>query len=245
MPQVGTQAQMKKAIFFDLYGTLIDIKTDEGDPWVYETLSKYFSYYAVDITPEELKKAYSEEVQQSLKSSREMHPEIDVYAIFHAIMHKYGMRRYPRNIVAGMAMLFRSLTRKHFGAFPGIYDVLVSITEKRYRTAIISDAQWVFTEPEILMLGLERFFRFKVLSSRFGFKKPDVRLFKLAMERLGVRPEESVYIGDNPAKDLVGSKKAGMSFILFGSECRAYNGFQPDRCFGNYAELENILREIG
>ena len=236
---------MKKAVFFDLYGTLIDIKTDEGDPWVYETLAQYLMYYAVDVTAEELRKAYTGEVQLSLKNSGEAHPEVDVYSIFGTIMHRYGKGQYPRSVIAGIAMLFRSLTRRHFGAFAGIYDALVSLAGRRCRTAIISDAQWVFTEPEIAMLGLDRFFRFKILSSRFGFKKPDVRLFTIAMERLGVTPEESVYIGDNPAKDLVGSKKAGMSFILFRSECRSYNGFQPDRCFSHYAELDGILHEMG
>ena len=36
---------MKKAVVFDLYGTLIDIRTDEDDPWVYQTLSRFLSYH--------------------------------------------------------------------------------------------------------------------------------------------------------------------------------------------------------
>ncbi len=235
---------MKRAIFFDLYGTLIDIRTDEGDPWIYDSLSRYLSYYRVGVPPDVLKKAYSDEVQRTLKSSPEMYPEVDVFKVFDVIMHRYGKKRYTKGVVAGVAMLFRALARRHFAAFPGMYDALGSLSGKGYKTAVISDAQWVFTEPEISMLGLDRFFRFKLLSSRFGFKKPDVRLFQIAMERLGVRPEESIYIGDNPAKDLVGSKKAGMKFILFRSECKAYNGLQPDKCFSNYSELDVLLREL-
>ena len=245
MPEMGVEAGMTKAVFFDIYGTLIDIRTDEGDPWIYGVLSRYLSYYSVRVSPEELRKTYFEQVQRMLRTSAETYPEVDVCNVFHGIMHRYGMRRYPRAVVAGVAMLFRSLSRKSFGPFPGIYEALFSLAELEYRTAIISDAQWVFTEPETAMLGLDRFFKFKMLSSRFGYKKPDVRLFRAAMERLGVGPEESVYIGDNPAKDLVGSKKAGMKFVLFGPECKPCNGLQPDRCFSNYAELEGILREIG
>ncbi|HEX8947974.1 MAG TPA: HAD family hydrolase [Dissulfurispiraceae bacterium] len=233
---------MNKAIFFDLYGTLIDIRTEESDPWVHEVLSRYLAYCSVDITPEELKKAYFEEVRLSLKNSAEEYPEVDIFKVFNAIMHRYGRRKYPRGTVVGISMLFRSLARKQFGPFPGIYDALAMLAERRYKTAIISDAQWTFTEPEIAMLGLDRFFKVRLLSSVFGFKKPDVRLFRTAMERLGVKPEESVYIGDNPAKDLVGSKRAGMKFVLFRSECRAYDGFQPDGCFSSYSELDLILR---
>jgi FMN phosphatase YigB (HAD superfamily) len=35
MSEMGSQTQMKKALFFDLYGTLIDINTDENRLWVY------------------------------------------------------------------------------------------------------------------------------------------------------------------------------------------------------------------
>ena len=171
---------MIKALFFDLYGTLIDIRTDENDLWVYETLSRYLSYHSVDIRPEELKKVYFGEIEQSLRQSRQMYPEIDVYKIFFKIMYKYGNRRYSKSIVVDIAMLFRSLTMRQFGVFARLYDALASINEK-YKTGLISDAQWVFTEPEIAMLGLDRFFKFSILSSRFGFKKPDTRLFTMAL----------------------------------------------------------------
>lgn len=234
---------MKKAIFFDLYGTLIDIKTDENELRVYETISRYISYHLVAISAEELKKAYFEGIQQHLSQSKEIYPDVDVYKIFSDIMHKYGKKRYSKNIVIDIAMLFRSLTIRHFGVFAGLYDVLYLLS-KSYEIAIISDAQWVFAEPEIAMLGLDQFFKLRILSSRLGFKKPDIRLFHHAMERVGVTSKESVYIGDNPFKDLAGAKKTGMKFILFRSECTDYNGFQPDRCFYDYSELENVLHEM-
>jgi len=66
----------------------------------------------------------------------------------------------------------------------------------------------------------------------------------MAMKKLMIKPEESVYIGDNPPKDLVGAKKAGMTFILFRSEFKPYNGFQPDRQFNDYSELLKIVEEM-
>lgn len=234
---------MKQAVFFDLYGTLIDIKTDEYDYWLYETLSRYLAYHSVNILPEELKKSYFEGIQQHLNQNKEKYPDVDVYKIFFGIINKYGKRKYSKSMITDVAMLFRSLSVRHFGVFNGLYDVLASFN-KKYRLGIVSDAQWVFADSEIAMLGLDQFFSVRILSSRAGFKKPDVRLFHLAMEKFGVTADNSVYIGDNPAKDLIGAKKTGMKFILFRSECREYNGFQPDRCFYDYAELENILHEI-
>ncbi|MBA4349441.1 MAG: hypothetical protein C0415_05575 [Thermodesulfovibrio sp.] len=234
---------MIKAVFFDLYGTLIDIKTDEDEMWVYETLSRYLSYHSVFVKPYELKEAYFDAIQQHFNKSTEKYPEADVYKIFSGIMHKYDGKKYSSGIIIDTCVLFRTLTMRRFSVFEGVYKALESLN-KKYKTAIISDAQWVFAEPEIAMLNLERFFKNIIFSSKFGFKKPDVRIFDLAMKSLGVVPEESVYIGDNPARDLIGAKNAGMKFILFRSECRSYNGFQPDRCFDNYSELEDILNDI-
>lgn len=234
---------MKKAVFFDIYSTMIDIRTDEYDPYVYSVLSRYLSYHSVKISPEGLKTFYFEMINQQMKQSAEVYPEVDVYDVFYAVMHKFGNRKYPQRVIEDISMLFRSLTIRHFGVFPGLYDVLVPICE-RYKTAIISDAQWVFTEAEIAILGLDQFFKTRILSSRYGFKKPDLRLFEMAMERLKVRPEESVYIGDNPRKDMIGAKRSGMKFILFRPSRQDFEGFRPDAYFHDYFELEKILDEL-
>jgi putative hydrolase of the HAD superfamily len=243
MSEMGAETQVKKTIFFDLYGTLIDITTDEHDPFIYSVLSRYLSYHSVKIGPEELKGVYFEEIEQHLRQSKELHPEVDVYKIFHTIMHRYGNKRYSQGIVIDTAVLFRSLTIRQFGLFPSLFETLTHI-RKKYRIAIISDAQWVFAEPEMEMLGLDRFFTLRILSSRYGYKKPDVRLFQEAMKKFRVKPEESLYIGDNLQKDLVGAKKAGMRFIFFGQEFRECNALKPDGIFSNYAELGGVISEM-
>ena len=148
---------MIKAIFFDLYGTLIDIGTDEHDPWVYSLLSQYLSYHSVNISPEELKEAYFNGIERHFEQSEEEHPEVDVSEIFHEIMHKYGNTEYDEAVVRDTALLFRLLTMRHFGLFPSVTDTLTRLNEG-YQMAIISDAQWIFAVPEIEMLGLDRFF---------------------------------------------------------------------------------------
>ncbi len=234
---------MKRAILFDLYGTLIDINTDEHDPFVYSTLSSYLSYHSVKISPEELKQSYFQGIKKYMALSEETYPEVDIFKVFSYILNTYGSRRYTRRIILDTILLFRSLTIRHFEVFPNLYDFLNKLV-KKYKTAIVSDAQWTFTENEIAKLDLERFFNCRILSSRYGFKKPDSRLFNIALEKLKVLPEESVYIGDNSVKDLIGAKRSGMKCILFRSECKSYNEFEPDACFDDYSQLPEILKEL-
>ena len=243
MSEMGAQNRMKRQILFDLYGTLIDILTDEYDPWVYSTLSRYLSYRDVTIAPKELKKTYFEDIQSQLEQSKETYPEVDVYKIFSNLMHRYGNNTYSKSSIVDTTVLFRSLTMRRFEVFQGVYEVLASLVEK-YELVLISDAQWVFTEPEMAMLGLTKYFKFRILSSRFGFKKPDTRLFDMALKKLMIRATESVYIGDNPQKDLLGAKKAGMPFILFRSGYKPCNEFQPDRQFNDYSELLKIIEKM-
>ncbi|MCK7471503.1 MAG: HAD family hydrolase [Desulfomicrobium escambiense] len=171
-----------------------------------------------------------------LRQSAEEHPEVDVYNVFDGDPAQLRFRRSTRK----PSWKTRPCCS---GPSPGgpsssFPTCLIPSTccAASYRTAVISDAQWVFTEPETSILGIDRRFPFMLLSSRLGYKKPDTRLVA-AMDRLGVKAYESVYIGDNPHRDLVGAKMSGMRFILFRGDCRDYNGFRPDACFGEYRDL--------
>lgn len=242
MPEMGAQG-LRKAVIFDLYGTLIDIQTDEQDPWIYGVLSQYLSYHFVRIPADELRKEYQTEIRVALGQSGQEHADIDVYNVFRSIMRRYGRGGPNRNEVVSVAMLFRSLSRRRFGAFQGVYDALSKLS-RNYRLAVVSDAQWVFTDPELEMLGLARFFRTRILSSRFGYRKPDTRLFGEALKRLWVRPEDAVYIGDNPERDLKGAKAAGMKCLLFRAGNGPYDGLKPDGRFNDYSELEKIVSSL-
>jgi FMN phosphatase YigB (HAD superfamily) len=66
----------------------------------------------------------------------------------------------------------------------------------------------------------------------------------MAMKKLMINPDEAVYIGDNPRKDLVGARKAGMKCILFRSDFKPYKDFQPDRQFNDYSELIEMLEKM-
>jgi putative hydrolase of the HAD superfamily len=241
------------AVFFDLYGTLIDIRTDEEDPGVYATLSQYLAYLHVNISPAELEQQYRSRVRACRAQSMERYPEVDVHQIFSDLWSTYappeapdlklladGRPMDPDSGALAMAVLFRTLTRRSFGVFPDVHDVLEKLRAK-YQLGLISDAQWVFTDPELDMADLARFFPVRILSSRVGVKKPDPKIFAEALAALGVTAEDAVYVGDNPERDLVGARAAGMRCILYGPAGVDYNGLRPDACFERYSDLEPLL----
>ncbi|MDA8325089.1 MAG: HAD family hydrolase [Nitrospiraceae bacterium] len=240
---------MKKrgVVLFDLYGTLIDIETDEGDPAVFAALSRYLLYHQVKIGPEDLKAAFFGEVGLRLSSREERNPEVNVFEVFRDIMRRHSGKKHHKLVVLSATALFRSLTMRRFGLFPGVRGTLEEIA-KTWRTALVSDAQWAFAEPEMEMLGLEKFFLTRVLSSRLGFKKPDPRPFEIAMKRVGVSAGDCVYIGDSPERDLLGATNAGIRCVLFRRAAGPYDGLvaglSAEASFYEYGELYPLLLRL-
>jgi putative hydrolase of the HAD superfamily len=67
-------------------------------------------------------------------------------------------------------------------------------------------------------LGVAPYFRSVTLATEVGVAKPDPDLFRTALRRHGLGAGEALYVGDNPAQDVVGALAAGMFPILIGRE---------------------------
>ncbi len=52
------------------------------------------------------------------------------------------------------------------------------------------------------------------VSSRVGYAKPDPRIFQVALNRHGLRPENAIHVGDNETNDLHGANNAGLRGVL-------------------------------
>lgn len=154
-----------------------------------------------------------------------------------------GRSLNPDTLAAAVSGLFRSLTRRSFGVFPGV-DWALAHLQPRYRLALVSNAQRVLAESELAATGLDRFFPVRVLSAVVGIKKPDSRIFSAALHALGGEPAGAVYVGDNPKDDLVGARSAGMRCIIFGADGIEYDGLRPDACFRNHGDLPALLDRL-
>ncbi len=62
--------------------------------------------------------------------------------------------------------------------------------------------------------GIARLFDTVIDSYDVGVEKPDPRIFALALERLGVRPDQALYVGDIYGIDVIGAERAGLSSVL-------------------------------
>jgi putative hydrolase of the HAD superfamily len=67
-------------------------------------------------------------------------------------------------------------------------------------------------------LGILDLFFCIVDSSHVGVVKPDPRIFQAALDRMSIRPEQAVFVGDNPGRDMEGAKGVGMPHVWLAGE---------------------------
>jgi putative hydrolase of the HAD superfamily len=101
-------------------------------------------------------------------------------------------------------------------------DAALRLARQRgLRTAVISNSNG--TVADILThLGLTQHLDFVIDSSKVGVEKPDPRIFRIALERAGLQPDEAVYVGDLYSIDVLGARAAGLRAILM----------DPGACWG-------------
>jgi epoxide hydrolase-like predicted phosphatase len=84
----------------------------------------------------------------------------------------------------------------------------------RYRTGILSNSFVGAREREQAAYGFEDLVDEIIYSHEVGMSKPDPRIYALACERLGVRPEETVLL-DDTEHCVTGASEAGLQAIRF------------------------------
>jgi putative hydrolase of the HAD superfamily len=233
-----------RAVIFDCYGTLVDIKTDEDKDEVFKYVSLYLQYYGGTIDAEKLKYTYELEKEKLLRDSGERYPEVDLERVFEHILLKEAM--YCPFLAESCCKLQRLISRDRFQLFPDTLPVLREMRRAGYPMALVSDAQRVFCWEEGRILGISQFFEHKIVSTDFGFKKPDLRLFNVVCDLLNVPTAEAVYIGDNYDRDIKGPKDIGMPVILVDRNSRGeHQGIEPDAYVKDLWEAWDWIRNSG
>jgi putative hydrolase of the HAD superfamily len=198
-----------KGLIFDLYNTLIDIKTDEESISTYEPVSKWLIYQGIKISADDLKNEYKRLVKEDMDSRWEKYPEVRVEQIFIKICKSHAIWDIDESrLGAEASRAFRAASLRRLQVFPQSLRLLGDL--ESYPKIIVSNGQRIFSELEMRYLGLYDQFSHVVFSSDFGHKKPDPRIFLEGTKLMSLKPEEVMCIGDNFDNDIAPSSRLGM-----------------------------------
>lgn len=228
-----------RGILFDLYGTLIDIETDEGMEELYRAMAHFFTYMGIYLKRFDLKEMYYEVMKKQRALSGELYAEINVVGIWREILHKKEIKHPDEEKIAiFLAQMYRGISRKKIQLYNDVWKVLDTL-KKRFPLALVSDAQSCFSLAEMRVMGIHDFFNPIVISGDYGYRKPDPRLFLTALDGLGLRPEEAIFVGNDMFRDMFGAKQLGIKTIFFQSNQgeQSYKNVAPDYIVRQFSDV--------
>lgn len=230
---------------FDLYGTLVDILTDESLPAVWENTAAFYSAHGADYGAEELRSAYMELCAR--KQAEEADPlyEFELREVFGELFSDKGVSA-GAELIGEAAILFRRESTLKLAVYPWVEPVFRSIREAGGRIFLLSNAQACFTLPELEQTGLAGAFDGMAISSDTGRKKPHPRIMESLIEAYGTDPRSAVMIGNDRRTDIAIARAFSMHSLYIRTETSDPGVSEPRADFeitdGDTSKIYGYLR---
>lgn len=118
--------------------------------------------------------------------------------------------RIDYRILANAIVAYRSVRTSYLQPFPHTDFVLIKLKSKGIKLAIVSDAPRLKAWIRLMAMKIGNFFDVVVTFEDTKQLKPSSLPFEAALNKLKVRAEECLMVGDLPHRDIEGAKKLGM-----------------------------------
>ncbi len=208
---------MYKNYIFDLYGTLVDIRTDESKESLWEGMAELYGNEGAAYETEELKQAYlllcKEEEERIRQENGCSHPEIEIGEVFRKLYARKSVR-VGEEAVTYAAGRFRKWSREYMRVYDGAIEMLEELRMMGRRVFLLSNAQRLFTVSEIEVLGLGKLFDDIFISSDYGVKKPERAYMELLLKKHRLEIRDCIMIGNELGSDIEIANVCGMDSLL-------------------------------
>ena len=195
---------------FDLYGTLVDIHTNENKTSLWKRLALFYSFQGASYTGRELRNRYRQlETAASKVPSSYTCPEICAADIFQTLYVEKGIQP-TEALLTATGQFFRIESLNILQCYPATIGTLQQLHAKGGGIYLLSNAQRIFTEYELRPLGLWDLFDGILISSDEGCCKPDPAFFQILFDRYGLDFTTCLMTGNERTSDLAGAIAAGI-----------------------------------
>ncbi len=142
---------------------------------------------------------------------------------------------------------YRKVWAEKTESYPEVKETLTELKSLGLRLAIITDAPVKKALKRLEALNLLDFFEEVIGPEDTGKLKPSKEPFLEATKRLGIQPNEAIYVGDWPERDIKGANEAGLTSVhaKYGNVIsdNSYTG-KPNYEINAFNELLGIIRSI-
>ncbi len=161
-------------------------------------------------------------VEQRWKAYRKISKTELVEACEEDLWTKHLLPDYPVERIAPLHGKLTRLWRDRDGRRVPRHDAKETIIELHRRGYLLGIIANTITETEIPDWmesdGVKQYFKTVILSSKVGIRKPNPEIYWMAAREIGVEPTKCAYLGDNPVRDVEGTRAAGYGMMILFDE---------------------------
>ena len=205
---------MIKAVFFDLYQTLVRYQPSQEELEAKALKSFGFTLTAAALhlpilTANEF--IYQQIARRPL-SQRSREEVMALYMEYQRIVLKEAGINAEEKVVLGLLGMMQQ-AKMDLVLFDDVIAALDVLKKRGLKIGLISNIERDMTAT-LDKLGLSPRLDIVVTSQDASFTKPQPEIFRYALKQVGIAPGEAVYVGDQYQVDIIGAQKAGMAGIL-------------------------------
>jgi putative hydrolase of the HAD superfamily len=133
--------------------------------------------------------------------------------------------------------------------FPEAEHLLKDLKKKQLRLGLVTNGNAAIQRNKIRLLKIEQYFDTIVYARELGNgnEKPDPEVYRVTLETLHSKPEETLCIGDNPYTDFLGAKKLGIQTVrlLKGEfkDVKLSEEYEADSAVNSLEEFHKIITQ--
>jgi putative hydrolase of the HAD superfamily len=163
--------------------------------------------------------------------------------VFDVFLEK-SIGHVDNKFLAAGIVAYRRAREANLMAYPNVNKTLMALTKSGIKLGVVSDAPSREAWMRIYYLNLYHYFDVVITYDDSGERKPSPVPFQLALNGMGLRPEETIMIGDWPERDVVGAQQIGMktAFARYGDTFGTVNS-GADWDLNDIYQLVGIINE--
>lgn len=153
----------------------------------------------------------------------------------------------PALVVATGVAAYHDTKFRELAPYDDVVPFLERLRAAGLRTGVVTHGWTTKQSEKLVRLGLLPYFdpRAIYISDQIGISKPNPKLYQHVLRELGAKPEEVMYVGDNPTHDIGPPQSLGMVAVWAkrGAKHGLPPGLVPDHVVESFDELAQVLRE--
>ena len=236
------------AVIFDFGGTLVYHRkaTEDLIRLSHQSMTNYLNSRGLSVELERVTEVSNGIYNAYAAFAEKSFIELDSHKIYLAILYQLGAAKFDdEDLISGAVKSFHAPIVDDYCLYEDAKQVLEWLRKKKLKIGLVSNNHSTDFHSRLLQKhGIENYFASTIVSSTIGIRKPHKRIFLHCLTQLRTKPENTIFVGDEPIHDVEGAKNAGMRCIWIKRKDWPEVQVQPDWTVRSLSEVKEIIATL-